>query len=243
MPPTLHSPPNQIVTFYSNTRQNLTVQFQSETINHTHISWYKDGTTIQDSDPERHDQLIRHQRSTTELIFNPIRRSNGGEYRVVMENSHEIIPSHLQTIDALFTVKVCIVPATPTGLSTRNVSDLRATLRWSLQSEHGDDAAEDQIIRLYNGDDSEAEYEERVGGDVRELNLPLIPAQQYRVQVVAYNQDGNTTSAAHEFRSRFGGIILFLLATYYMHDMTCIGSCIMHDHNLMRIMSVCMHNA
>ena len=192
----------------------MTIRFHSKTVTDTHISWYKDDVSIQDNIPGRHDDLLGTQESTTQLTFDPISRSNEGEYRVIIENSHPIIPSELRSVEIVFTVRVSILPATPEALTTRNISDQTALLTWTVPSTTTDDYPDYQIIEITGT----GVMSHQVAEDIRTLQLELIPGQTYSVQVVTWNRDGNATSEPFNFQTLAGGKLM------------CIPSCLIY-HN------------
>lgn len=204
MPPVITSQPDSMLTYNRNERQELTVHFQSKSINDTLISWYKDNTSLQDSVQGRQD-ILDPLGSQTRLSFEPIRRSDGGEFRVVIENSHRIIPTNQRMAEARFTVKVLILPSTPTQLNARGISDQAATLSWTLDSITSDESPDNQTITIHYAANNTMAKQVAVPGERRDWLLHLVPGMNYRVRVVARNQDGIATSEQYQFQTLTGG--------------------------------------
>lgn len=204
MPPRITSNVSAVtvLTFNRNENQSLTVNFESKMSNQTHISWYKNNISLQDSIPERHDVRNESLNSQTALIFEPIRRSHRGQYRVVIENTHGIIPPDRRFVEAYFMVNVSIPPATPTNLSAEQFS---TRLTWSLTNVTSDDSADNLTIKVSYKNGSLA-MNRQVNGDVRELQLSLIPGQSYLVEISAQNQDGIAVSEEYAFQTLPGGM-------------------------------------
>ena len=195
VPPAIIVNPPTTSAFYTNDQQTLAVYFRSKNRNETHVAWYRDGQSLQYS-------IIRQINTTTsltEMTFDPIRRMHRGEYLVVVENSHGIIPTDQRRVEARFAVEVTILPARPTGLTISS-----STLSWIIALENEDEEPDNQTItvRYRNGSLSRQSV---VAGDVREQPLPLIPGEWYSVQVLAQNQDGSATSQKHSFQTSPGG--------------------------------------
>ena len=205
VPPIITLNPSATSTcFTTNEEQTLTIDFQSKSRNDTRISWYKDGDGLQNFS-------IRHD-NRTEMVFDPIGRSDRGEYRVVVENSHSIIPTNRRRAETHFTLCVTIQPATPVDLAVERITSDSATLTWSVTLNHEDQQADNQIIGVYYANGSVLS-ESVVGGDVRRQELTIVPGERYYTQVLALNQDGNTTSISHPFQSMPGGKKLQLILT------------------------------
>lgn len=185
--------------FTRNEPQNLIVHFQSKNINETTITWYKDNLAI-DSITEQQDPIDFQ----TKITFNPIRRRNKGEYVVVIENTHDIIPVNQRRIEAHFTIDVSISPATPIIVNVNEISDQAATLLWLATPTDSDESADNQTITIQYENGSIAE-DKTVGGDIRQLQLSLIPGESYLAQVQAQNQDGSATSMQYSFLTLTGG--------------------------------------
>lgn len=137
---------------------------------------------------------------TTNITFTSLRRSDKGQYRVVIENTHEIIPSHLRRTEANFTVDVSILPATPSRLTTTSETATSATLSWSLNTTTSDEQADNQTITLHSVEDDLIVMRQVVAGTSCQFELSsLIPLHHYRVNIVAVNQDGTARSDHHVF--------------------------------------------
>jgi len=80
------------------------VEFQSRFRENTTVAWYRDGSRL----PEQRVQTEYRSElaGQTTLSFAPISRIDGGVYRVVIENSFEIIPQLLRTNETWFNVSV-----------------------------------------------------------------------------------------------------------------------------------------
>ena len=200
--------------FTRNEPQNLTVHFQSKTVNETTITWYKDNLPIDSSITEQQDST----NFQTKMFFNPIRRRNKGEYVVVIENTHGIIPVNQRRIEAHFIVEVYILPAMPTMVNVNEISDQAATVSWLLDTltDSDDELADNQTITIQYANGSIAE-EKTVGGDIRQSQLSLIPGERYLAQVQAQNQDGSATSMQHPFITLTGGKGDPHKGTHYMY--------------------------
>lgn len=208
VPPAITGHPPSTI-FTRNERRNLTVYFRSKMSNETYISWYKDGNSLQ-ADMRSTTQLDSIS-SKTEMTFNPIRRSDGGEYNVVIENTHGIIPDNQRRTEVHFTVTVSILPARPTGLAVQRISDTTASLSWSIAPSSADQAADSQIITMHYDNGSLA-YSTEVGGGVTEFDLSLIPGKRYTTRVQTQNQDGSAVSEPFPFQALAGGERIILHA-------------------------------
>lgn len=144
----------------------------------------------------------------TQLMFTSIGRRDKGEYRVVIENTHQIIPYELSRVETLFSVDVSIQPAQPTDLTTQDVTDTSATtLTWSLLTRTDDESADNQTISIrYNMNGSVA-VQRVVEGTARQVPLSLLPGHQYTGQILAANQDGTSLSTNYTFWTSFGGML------------------------------------
>ena len=80
------------------------MEFQSRFRENTTVAWYRDGSRLleQRVQTEYRSELA----GQTTLSFAPISRSDGGVYRMVIENSFEIIPQLLRTNETWFNVSV-----------------------------------------------------------------------------------------------------------------------------------------
>lgn len=123
---------------------------------------------------------------------------------MVIENSHGIIPTNRRRVEVHFIVMVSILPAEPTELNVKEISDKTATLSWSVILNNTDESALNQTITVYYENDTVAD-QRVVDGTVRQLQLFLIPGEQYHTRVVAYNQDGHTVSQNWSFQTMIGG--------------------------------------
>lgn len=199
VPPTIISHPNS-THIVRNEPKNFTIHFQSKNSDETSVSWYRNGRSLQNSITV----LDAAGNGLTEMIFNPIRRSDSGEYLVVIENSHGIIPSNQRRVEAHFTVMVSILPAEPAELNVHGISDKTATLSWSVTPNNNDESALNQTITVYYRNGTVA-YQRVVGGTVRQEQLVLIPGEMYFTTVMARNQDGYTVSQNWPFQTLTGG--------------------------------------
>jgi hypothetical protein len=139
------------------------------------------------------------------MTFNPIRRSDRGEYNVVIENNHDIIPNDQRRVEARFSVVVSIPPVKPTHLNVNALSDRSATLSWSISSNNNDESADNQTITVYYHTSGMVAYKMVVGGEVRQVMLSLIPGVRYTTTVATENVDGVTVSENRTFQTLTGG--------------------------------------
>lgn len=199
MPPVIISqPPAMHISV--NKPKNLTVHYQSKNRIETHISWYKDGNSLQNGI----NRPLNASHGLTQMTFDPIRRRDRGEYVVVIENSHSIIPINQRRVEARFTVSVSILPAIPTPIRVSGITDKAATLSWSLILRNNDESADNQTVTVYLLNGTMA-YQRVVGGDIRQEQLSLIPAERYYAQVKAENEDGYVLSQNRSFQALIGG--------------------------------------
>ena len=183
--------------------------FESKGQNDTLISWYKDEASLQDNSPGHYTIISTFSGSLhgkTELTFGSIGRRDKGEYRVVIENTHGIIPSEQRRVEAQFTVDVSILPATPINLSV--IADQSSTVIWSLRNMTVDESADYQNVTIYSTDGSVAAWC-TVDGLARHAVFSLTPGQMYSVEVTAVNQDGKVTSEAYLFQTQPGGMLIY----------------------------------
>lgn len=202
VPPRVINPPEHM-NFIRNSDVTLEVKYQSKNDNDTRISWYNNNTSVEDHRLTKVNVSLTESIYKTVLSFSPIRRSDGGQYRVVIENTHSIIPHQLRTTVAHFRVVVSILPAIPT-LTVARTNSTSALLTWHFNNTTTDDLPDSQSVFVYYVNDSVATQISLSGG-VREIQLSLIPGIQYRAEVLAQNQDGNVTSERQTFMTRPGG--------------------------------------
>ena len=179
------------------------VQFHSKNSEDTSVSWYRDGRSLQNANTVPLD--LDAGNWLTQMTFNPIRRSVRGNYLVVIENAHSIIPSNQRRVEVRFTIMVSILPAEPMRLNVNGISDQSATLSWSLVYNHTDASADNQTVAVYYWNGTVA-YHRVVEGEARETQLSLIPGERYYARVTAQNQDGITASQNHSFQTLSGGM-------------------------------------
>lgn len=181
--------------YVSNSDEILSVYYMSKDRDDTRIYWYKDDNLIQGmgdtTDPMN---------SWTEVNFQPIRRSDAGNYRVVIENTHSFIQSSMRLIEISLTVDVTIPPARPMWLNFNHISRM---LTWTYHNITTDDSAQEQTVFVHYRNTI---LQTVLNGDVRQMKLAgLIPGESYAAQVAARNQDGLNTSHKIDFITLPGG--------------------------------------
>jgi len=200
-PPTIISQSPAFHEIRDNRPFSLTVEFQSRFRENTTVAWYRDGSRL----PEQHVQTEYRSElaGQTTLSFAPISRSDGGVYRVVIENSFEIIPQLLRTNETWFNVSVIVPPSTPSNVRALNVTRNQAQITWSLNTRHPDEEAETLTLMLefVNGTLVE-QYS--LAGDVTQQRVNTIPGMEYRVTLTASNQDGTRTADPVLFQTPAG---------------------------------------
>ena len=207
VPPRITSKPPERLNFSTNTQQNFTVNFLSKNCNETVISWYKDSYALQDNAHRRYNCYNGSINSRTEVILNPIRRSDKGEYHLVIENTHNIIPTSNRTTEARFIVDVRILPTTPTGLYAHSITDRSVNLTWSLPNLIFDNTPDNlTVVVRYTYNNSMTQRIQLESG-TREVQLSLVPGMSYNAEVVAQNQDGTVVSQPFPFNTLNGGKI------------------------------------
>lgn len=204
VPPVITRPPTTTYVV-RNEPKIFTIYFRSKNINETHVSWYKDGNSLQNIIT----RPLGASNGITQMVFNPIRRSDRGEYLVVIENSHGIIPSSQRRVEANFSVLVSIAPAQPTELNVNSISDKAATVSWSVSLNNEDESASNQTVTVYYANHTVAN-QKVVGGGVRQQQLSLIPGEMYYTKVRAQNQDGIAVSQNYTFQTLTGGEKVFM---------------------------------
>lgn len=93
-------------------------------------------------------------------------------------------------------------PAKP----TISVSELFNTVSWSLPQGNNEDERADYFTVSLNFTNGTVAQELMSTGDVREVELSVVPGMSYVVAVTAHNQDGLTVSNVQEFTTPPGGI-------------------------------------
>ena len=95
------------IEFYGNELQDILVTFQSRFLYYTNVTWWKNEAPLLSAtaaDIETVETVAPN--STTRLRFNPTRRSDSGEYRLMVENRFYIIPLHLKRDEVVFNLQV-----------------------------------------------------------------------------------------------------------------------------------------
>lgn len=196
VPPTI-TKINSSSNFNSNKQETFVVEYNSKESADTRVSWFKDGIVL--------DRETTTQQSTsagkTQITFDPIRRSDKGEYHVVIENIHRIIPINQSRAEGRFTVNVTILPANLTRLNAEDITNHSATLTWSASPNHEDELADNYTITVNYMNKSLVHV---VGGEARHHPLTLVPGEMHYVKVEANNQDGSVSSQ-HSFPALPGG--------------------------------------
>jgi len=209
VPPTIISQPNSLQTYHHNERQTFSIFFKSKSTNNTLISWYKDGRSLQDNRRGRKDIFNDRTRSLTQLTLDPIRRTDEGHYRVVIENNHPIIPADQRRVEVWFSIEVMIPPSRPL-VNVRSITNKSATVFWTFHNMSRDEAPDNLTITLHHANGTLA-TQLVLADETRAHNFSLVPGQSYRVQVVAQNEDGVTRSEQYPFQTLPGGKIVCIV--------------------------------
>ena len=178
----------------SNSNEELTVQYVSKNANETMIDWYKNGRPIHRNIPQ-YDSTDPIN-SWTQILFHPIRRSDAGAYRVVINNTNNFILPSMKFVDVTFVVNVSIFPVPPMQL---NFDPVSRNLTWTYQNLTSDDVAQEQTL-IVNFSNTMLALQLQLAAESRHANLAaLIPGESYTAQVIARNQDGQGSSQHKPF--------------------------------------------
>ncbi|XP_064399642.1 neural cell adhesion molecule L1.1-like isoform X2 [Halichondria panicea] len=172
--------------------QSLRVSFVSRTMNSTTVSWTRlSGNMPSGAQVETVWLDDSTGNATTSLNFNSLTRSDSGQYRVSITNSHEVVPVDQRTVSKMFELTVKVPPALPASLSAASINNTRYNITWTLTHTTPDQQASSLLINVSKPSPTIIQ----VPSSVSEVFVfEVEPGNDYTLSLTAANVDGSVST-------------------------------------------------
>lgn len=101
---------------------------------------------------------------------------------------------------------IAVPPVQPEEIAAIELNPFLTKISWSLPEDIHTDGIADSFTVSLNFTNGTLAHQLTVEGDVRQVDVNVVPGMEYVVIVTAHNQDGSTPSDQYRFTTQPGGM-------------------------------------